>query len=105
MTESEGTGIKGLLKTPSRFLFDINDKYITRIGHIGPELMREHRTQTVIRNPFRDAPMPAGTRVKHKLFGEGVIESLDMSAGMYMVRFLIGTKPISFNYVNLWKLL
>ena len=31
MTESEGFGIKGYMKTPSRFLFDIDNKIVRRL--------------------------------------------------------------------------
>ncbi|MCL1793197.1 MAG: ATP-dependent helicase [Oscillospiraceae bacterium] len=105
MTESEGIGFKGYAKTPSRFLFDINNAYITRTGSsISSEIMEEHKIQTVIRNPYKDAHLPVGTAVKHKIFGEGVIESVDIKTSSYTVRFLIGTKPVRFDYKNLWKL-
>jgi len=103
LTESEGVGVRGSVKTPSRFLFDIGDDHIKRIGNIGKHLMEEHRLQTVIRNPYKDNPLPVGTEVKHKIFGEGVIESLDTNARTYYVRFLAGVKPITFNYGNMWK--
>ena len=104
MTESEGVGIKGYTKTPSRFLFDIGDQYITRIGSIGKDIMEEHAAQTVMRNPYADEHFPVGTAVKHKVFGEGVIESLDVNTRTYMVRFLIGVKPIRFEFKNLWRI-
>jgi DNA helicase-2/ATP-dependent DNA helicase PcrA len=106
MTESEGIGFKGYAKTPSRFLFDINNAYITRTGSsISSEIMEEHKIQTIIRNPYKDAHLPVGTAVKHKIFGEGVIESVDIKTSSYTVRFLIGEKPVRFDYKNMWKLL
>ena len=105
MTESEGIGFKGYMKTPSRFLFDISSEYINRIGSISSEIMEEHALQTPIRNPYKDAHLPVGTEVKHKIFGEGVIESVDTNISTYMIRFLIGTKPVRFDYKNLWKLM
>ena len=103
LTESEGIGVKGYMKTPSRFLFDIDDKYITRIGKISDEIMKDHKWQIVMRNPYKDDPFPVGTEVKHKFFGEGVIESLDFNTRTYDVRFLTGVKPIRFDFKNLWK--
>lgn len=103
MTESEGVGIRGYMKTPSRFLFDINEESITRIGKIDDEIMQEHNLQIVMRNPYKDDLFPVGTAVKHKHFGEGVIESLDHQTSVYMIRFLIGIKPIRFDFKNLWK--
>jgi len=104
MTESEGFGIRGYMKTPSRFLFDIGDGLITRIGAIGGEIMEEHAAQIVIRKAYEQEIHPAGTEVKHKIFGEGVVESVDMNARTYYVRFLIGVRPIRFDFVNMWKL-
>ena len=101
MTESEGIGFRGYMKTPSRFLLEINDANITRIGHISEEIMDEHEWQTVLRKPSGVTHLPAGTAVKHKAFGEGVIESLDENTKTYMIRFLIGTKPIRFDYQGL----
>jgi DNA helicase-2/ATP-dependent DNA helicase PcrA len=65
MTESEGFGFRGYSKTPSRFLFDIGDPHITRIGTIGQEIMAEHNLQTVIRRPSEQNLYAAGDRVKH----------------------------------------
>ncbi|MDR0286635.1 MAG: hypothetical protein LBI03_02850 [Clostridiales bacterium] len=101
MTESEGSGFRGYMKTPSRFLFDIGDEYITRIGHISEEIMEEHALQTVIRKPTGTEFLPVGTNVKHKVFGEGVIEAVDENTRTYTIRFLIGTKPIRFEYQGL----
>ena len=103
LSESEGVGVKGYMKTPSRFLFDIDDKYINRIGKIDDEVMNEHKLQIVMRNPYKAEPFPVGTEVKHKFFGEGVIEALDFNTRTYDVRFLSGIKPIRFDFKNLWK--
>jgi DNA helicase-2/ATP-dependent DNA helicase PcrA len=104
MTESEGFGIKGYMKTPSRFLFDISSEYITRIGNIDKEIMAEHELQTIIRKSSVKAQYPVGTMVKHKAFGEGVVEDVNFNTQTYLVRFLAGTKSIRFDYKNLWKL-
>ena len=106
LTESEGVGFKGQMKTPSRFLFDMDEAYINRVGRIGKEIMEEQSLQKAIRKPSATSPAyTAGTAVKHKFFGEGVIESVDIKTRTYAIRFLIGIKPISFGYRNLWKLI
>jgi DNA helicase-2/ATP-dependent DNA helicase PcrA len=101
MTESEGFGFRGYMKTPSRFLFDIGSEYITRIGYISEDIMEEHALQTVIRKPSAAGHLTAGTTVKHKVFGEGVIESIDENTKTYTIRFLMGIKPIRFDYQGL----
>ena len=105
MTESEGFGFKGYSKTPSRFLFDISDEHITRIGTINEEIMAEHALQTIIRKPNLQNRLETGDKVKHKAFGEGVIESLNEDTKTYMIRFLIGIKPIRFDYLGLSRVL
>ena len=101
LTESEGFGFRGYSKTPSRFLFDIKNEHICRIGIIGTEIMAEHALQTVIRKPSAQNHLAAGDRVKHKAFGEGVIETVDENTKTYTIRFLNGIKPIRFDYQGL----
>jgi DNA helicase-2/ATP-dependent DNA helicase PcrA len=101
ITESEGFGFRGYTKTPSRFLFDIGNEFITRIGQISDEIMEEHTAQTVMRKPSVYNHLEVGDRVKHKVFGEGVIEGLDENVKTYTIRFLTGVKPIRFDYQGL----
>jgi DNA helicase-2/ATP-dependent DNA helicase PcrA len=98
ISESEGFGFRGYSRTPSRFLFDIDDAYITRIGSISEEVLAVHKAQTVIRTPNAANVWAVGTHVKHKAFGEGVIEEVDALTQTYMIRFLNGIKPIRFGY-------
>ncbi len=105
MTESEGFGFRGYQKTPSRFLFDIGEEHVLRIGSISEDIMAEHARQTVIRKPSSGAPLPVGTPVKHKVFGEGIIEAADEQTKTYTIRFLTGTKPIRFDYQGLSQIL
>jgi len=101
MTESEGFGFRGYSRTPSRFLFEIGDEHIKRVGEIPDEILSEHALQTVIRRPSAYDPFSVGDRVKHKVFGEGVIESADEKLKTYEIRFLNGVKPIRFDYQGL----
>jgi len=57
--------------------------------------------QVLISKPSVNTHLPVGTTVKHKAFGEGVIESVDENTKTYIIRFLIGTKPIRFEYQGL----
>jgi len=103
LTESEGVGFQGNIKTPSRFLFDIDDKYITRIGNISDEIMAELSRQAVIRRPSYYNRFEIGEKVKHKVFGEGVVEAMDEAARSYSIRFINGIKPIRFDFQGLSK--
>ena len=105
MTESEGAGFKGYARTPSRFLFDVSDEHITRRGKISGEIMEEHALQTVIRRPSAHNLFDVGERVKHKAFGEGVVEAVDEPTKTYDIRFLVGVKPIRFEYQGISRVL
>ncbi len=101
ITESEGFGIKGYTKVPSRFVFDIGDESILRTGSISDELKEEYRFQVgAVRVPGV-ANYAVGSQVKHKVFGEGMVEEIDEETKTYMIRFMIGIKPISFHYSGL----
>jgi hypothetical protein len=63
--------------------------------------MEEHALQTIIRKPSAAQVLTVGTNVKHKAFGEGVIEEVDELTKTYIIRFLTGTKPIRFEYQGL----
>jgi hypothetical protein len=52
----------------------------------------------IIRTPSAANVWAVGTHVKHKVFGEGVIEEVDALTQTYMIRFLNGIKPIRFGY-------
>jgi DNA helicase-2/ATP-dependent DNA helicase PcrA len=101
MTESEGVGFRGLVKTPSRFLFDIDDGCIERIGAISPLIMEEFAKQIVDDKSLQQYNVKVGDRVRHKIFGEGVVEVINAKTKTYSVRFVSGTKPIRFDYQGL----
>ena len=105
MTESEGFGFRGYSRTPSRFLFEIGEGHIIRLGSISDEIMEEHALQTVMRRPDAANLLEIGERVKHKSFGEGVVEDFDENTKTYSIRFLNGIKPIRHDYQGLSRIL
>jgi len=101
MTESEGIGFKGYTKVPSRFLFDIADNLIKRIGNINENIMDEYRLQIKDKHVQGVARFEIGSQVKHKVFGEGIVEQINADTKTYLIRFMQGNKPISFDYQGL----
>lgn len=101
LTESEGFGVKGYSKAPSRFVFDIDEKLLDIIGNIPANLRAECVCQ--VREFDKRVPVvyKAGDQVRHKVFGEGIIERVDEANRTYHIRFVNGIKPISFGYVGL----
>lgn len=101
LTESEGFGVKGYSKAPSRFVFDIDEKLLEILGNIPEELRRECACQ--MKKFDKKAPVvyKVGDQMRHKVFGEGIIESVDEKNKTYHIRFVNGIKPISFGYAGL----
>lgn len=92
LCESEGyMNDTGALKYPSRFLSEVPDWMLKLEGIMDPSLLDGTRQMVaMLREELggnAEKPLPNGTRVKHKIFGEGVIEAYDASAKSYKVRF------------------
>ena len=92
LCESEGyMHDSGALKYPSRFLSEVPDYMLNLEGVMDPSLMEGTRNMVaMLREELggnAETPVPNGTRVSHKVFGEGVIEAFDASSKSYKVRF------------------
>ena len=92
LCESEGyMHDSGALKYPSRFLSEVPDWMLKLEGVMDPSL-KEGTKQMVamLREELggnAEKPLANGTRVSHKVFGEGTIEAYDASSKSYKVRF------------------
>lgn len=100
-TDSEGMGVKGILKQPSRFL--VND--------IDPKLMKvTGRPFLAPITPKEDGTVPerillsVGDRVVHRIFGVGTVQTVDEAGRCYLIRFPVGDRPISFDFKGLVKI-
>ena len=92
LCESEGyMHDSGALKYPSRFISEVPEWMLKLEGVMDPSL-KEGTKQMVamLRDELGDhaeKPLANGTRVAHKIFGEGIIEAYDASSKSYKVRF------------------
>ena len=92
LCESEGyMHDSGALKYPSRFISEVPEWMLKLEGVMDPSL-KEGTKQMVamLRDELgenAEKPLAAGTRVAHKIFGEGIIEAYDASSKSYKVRF------------------
>ena len=99
LCESEGyMHDGGALKFPSRFLSEVPEWMLQVIGIVDPSL-KEGTAQMVamLREELGanvEKPLPNGTRVSHKVFGEGLIEAFDASSKSYTVRFGDSTRNL-----------
>lgn len=92
LSESEGyLNDTGALKYPSRFISEVPDGTLAVEGNPDPTLFEGTKNMVSMLNAElgdnAEAPMVAGTEVKHKVFGHGVVESYDAAAKSYRVRF------------------
>lgn len=92
LCESEGyINETGALKFPSRFFAEVPEGMLLLHGQLDQSLMEG--TRNLVRSLNDDLgertepPFAPGTRVSHKVFGEGVVESFDASSKSCRVRF------------------
>lgn len=92
LTESEGyLNDNGALKYPSRFISEIDRDLLKIEGNPDPTLLEG--TRNMVRQLDSElgggdqSIMTAGTKVTHRIFGEGVVESYDPVSKSYKIRF------------------
>ncbi|MDE5841170.1 MAG: ATP-binding domain-containing protein [Muribaculaceae bacterium] len=92
LTDSEGyMNENGALKYPSRFISEISEGLIRIEGN--PDKALLEGTKNMVRTLDEElgggdsSVWTAGTKVTHKIFGEGIIESYDPVSKSYKVRF------------------
>ena len=90
LTESGGRNFDGSPRYPSRFILDIDRDAVTYLNEPEEGLIKSTREYVAIRSRFyTDSAdhLAPGTRIRHTVFGEGVILETDTKAGTYKIRF------------------
>ena len=103
LTEAEGFTHKGTPRYPSRFLLDIDPECLM-FSHKPDQTALEAARAAYAANDqwiagmSTDVRFRQGSRVRHAVFGEGIVEEIDMQKRAYIVRFdgLDTTRAISF---------
>lgn len=86
LTDAEGIANDGLVKFPSRFLFDIDESLLSYDQPL-PERLRFRREADMV-SPSRTGEIPAfavGDRVQHAVFGVGTIVAIQPQS--YSIQF------------------
>ena len=103
LSESAGRSFDGAPKYPSRFLLDIGDENLEYTAPPRADLIEEAKDYIAYSEKYlperaEENVLPAGTRVRHAIMGEGVIEKVDTENRCYLVRFdcLDTARAISF---------
>lgn len=99
LTESEGyLNDTGALKYPSRYIGEVRDGLLKIEGDPDPALLEgTKRMVTQLDEELgthKEGAMVAGTKVAHKVFGEGVVESYDAANRSYRVKFASGVRNL-----------
>jgi len=108
MTESEGFNFStGLNKYPSRFLFEINEKYFVRKGELSQEIIDEAKEQLkldVNRQPIHKR-FEVGDIVSHTIWKQGKVIEVNEDKGEYQIEFFETekVKPINFEFRGIVK--
>ncbi len=92
MTEASGRNFDGMPRYPSRFILDIDAGLLEFTHKPSEEEMAEARayirsSEQRLREGTEEEHLAPGTRIMHRVFGEGVIEALDLDREAYLVRF------------------
>ncbi len=108
LTESNGRNFDGSPRYPSRFIFDIDEEFLEHTVKPEEGLIQRTKEYAELQSRFyRDQTdrLPVGQRIRHRVFGDGVIEEIDLDKGAYSIQFdgLSTRRSISFR-VKLTKL-
>lgn len=92
LSESEGyMNDTGALKYPSRFISEIDLTLLEVNGNPDPKLLEGTKSVVDILNNevynTDNEVWKAGTKVRHKVFGEGTVQSYDPAAKSYLIKF------------------
>ncbi|MGO5131552.1 ATP-dependent helicase [Mitsuokella jalaludinii] len=103
LSDAEGLHIDGSLRYPSRFIFDIEPELLEFTAPLPEKLVRDAKDYICAssRRLLRQAEPAAfreGTRITHRVFGDGTIVALDAEKGAYVIHFdeLATNRSISF---------
>lgn len=110
MTESEGYNFTtGMNKYPSRFLFEINEKFFVRKGELSQEIIDEAKEQlkSEARRQEIQKKFEVGDVVKHPVWEAGKVIGLDEDKGEYQIEFIESKKikPINFEFKGLERII
>ena len=92
LSEADGRNFDGSPRYPSRFLLDIDPSLLSYTQPPQEGLIREVKDYLVISECYladeeNQSLLAAGQRVRHSIFGGGVVIEVDLIKAAYLVRF------------------
>ena len=102
LTESEGFNfINNSQKYPSRFIFEIKKNLLVRDGVLSKEMEKEAKEyiEASDKNFFAiEVEFGVGTKVKHRVFGEGIVTEIDDLKSSITINFTVNNTSRHFSY-------
>ena len=92
LSEAEGRNFDGSPRYPSRFILDIDEAHLQYTKPQKEGLIAEARafikaSEQYLPENLAAASYPAGTRVRHGVFGPGTVTAVDTDRRAHIVRF------------------
>ena len=92
LTEAAGRNFDASPKYPSRFLMEIDPEYLNMVKEPNEGLIKEAQdyikvSERHLRKEDSSELIPVNTRVKHLIFGDGIILEQDMDLQAYVIKF------------------
>lgn len=92
LSEADGRNFDGSPRYPSRFLLDIDPSLLSYTQPPQEGLIREVKDYLVISERYladeeNQSLLAAGQRVRHSIFGGGVVIEVDLIKAAYLVKF------------------
>ena len=92
ITDSEGKNLDGSYRYPSRFIFNVEKKYLSYVVELDEKLVFDaeweiEKSEKEMDFDIDNLPFAVGDMIRHKVFGNGTISEIDKENQVYVVRF------------------
>ena len=92
ITDSEGKNLDGSYRYPSRFIFNVEKKYLSYVVELDEKLVFDaeweiEKSEQDMDFDIDNLPFSVGDMIRHKVFGNGTISEIDKENQVYVVRF------------------
>ncbi len=92
LSDAEGQNFDRSSRYVSRFVLDIDKKYLEYDNELKADLLKESqdyiaRSEKNVLPDAEDLPFKEGDRVSHRVFGEGIVERIDYQEEAVFVKF------------------
>jgi DNA helicase-2/ATP-dependent DNA helicase PcrA len=91
LSDSEGYTFAGEIRCPSRFVFNIDEKYLKYVVPIEPEKKEMFKKRIENSEHFlheeNEKNITVGTRVRHQYLGDGTVQLVDVEHKCYEILF------------------